>query len=49
MLAANNPPAINVTDLKSNSEKDPDGLSKGFLSGRNSKNKGLKLKLDRSS
>jgi len=28
MLAANNPPAINVTDFKSNSEKEVDGVSK---------------------
>ena len=49
MLAANNPPAINVTELKSNSEQDPDGLSKGFLSARHDKKKILQLKLDRSS
>jgi hypothetical protein len=29
MLAANNPPAINVTEFKSNSEQEGDGLSKG--------------------
>jgi hypothetical protein len=47
MLAANNPPAINVTDFKSNSEKEVDGVSKGQISSRQAKKLNLKLKLDR--
>jgi hypothetical protein len=45
MLAANNPPAINVTEFKSNSEQEGDGLSK--YSERDGKKFKLKLKLDR--
>ncbi len=47
MLAANNPPAINVTDFKSNSENEVDGLSKGLYSDQKGKKLKLQLKLDR--
>ena len=49
MLAANNPPAINVSDLKSNSENEVDGLSKGLYSDRKGEKLKLQLKLDRAS
>ena len=47
MLAANNPPAINVTEFKSNSEQEGDGISKGQYSDREGKKLKLQLKLDR--
>jgi hypothetical protein len=47
MLAANNPPAINVTQLKSSSEQDVDGSSRVSYSHRGDKHRILPLKLDR--